>query len=297
MTGRHSGAKTINNGFWGWLFVPVLLAGCLEDTNSTQSPGFATGGVSTATSWNADSPRTKVASDEELAPNVFSVQDDGIWDGRPSLGGVWVSHEDATTPERVLVTDPATGKSVVAALFRRLPGQAGPSVRVSSEAAGILGMTPGAPTTLDVVALKRTGAAAAPEAAEATADGTTPPASSPADTENSVAETASAAATAIAASPSSEPQQTPAPETAAPANASDANVPFVQIGLFSVEENARSAATQLADTGLPVQVDKVTSGSASFWRLRVGPLATQQAVTKALADIKAMGFSDAYATR
>ena len=132
MTGRHSGAKTINNGFWGWLFVPVLLAGCLEDTNSTQSPGFATGGVSTATSWNADSPRTKVASDEELAPNVFSVQDDGIWDGRPSLGGVWVSHEDATTPERVLVTDPATGKSVVAALFRRLPGQAGPSVRGTS---------------------------------------------------------------------------------------------------------------------------------------------------------------------
>jgi hypothetical protein len=35
------------------------------------------------------------------APEVFDVTDAGLWDGRPSLGGVWVAHPDATDPERV----------------------------------------------------------------------------------------------------------------------------------------------------------------------------------------------------
>ena len=36
------------------------------------------------------------------APGVFQVTEAGLWDGRPSLGGVWVAHPDVTEPERVI---------------------------------------------------------------------------------------------------------------------------------------------------------------------------------------------------
>ena len=37
------------------------------------------------------------------APEVFSVTESGLWDGRPSLGGVWVAHPDVGEPERVIL--------------------------------------------------------------------------------------------------------------------------------------------------------------------------------------------------
>ena len=53
------------------------------------------------------------------APEVFSVNEDGLWDGRPSLGGVWVAHPSVKDPERVMIRNPANGKFVVKLIFEK----------------------------------------------------------------------------------------------------------------------------------------------------------------------------------
>ena len=91
------------------------------------------------------------------APQVFETTEAGLWDGRPSLGGIWVAHPDVTDPERVLIRNRATGRSVTGALFKRERESPGPTLQVSSEAAEALGMLAGQPAELSVVALRRAG--------------------------------------------------------------------------------------------------------------------------------------------
>jgi rare lipoprotein A len=53
--------------------------------------------------------RCRPATERDVeAPEVFDVTDEGLWDGRPSLGGVWVAHPDATDPERVMIRNTET---------------------------------------------------------------------------------------------------------------------------------------------------------------------------------------------
>ncbi|MGB5869596.1 MAG: SPOR domain-containing protein [Albidovulum sp.] len=106
------------------------------------------------------------------APEIFKVTDKALWDGRPSLGGVWVAHSSVKDPQRVVIRNPANGKSVNGALFRREIDNPGPSLQLSSDAAQALGLLAGQPMTLEVVAIKRVEAPAkapkpeaAPEAA------------------------------------------------------------------------------------------------------------------------------------
>ncbi|SDW21287.1 Cell division protein FtsN [Ruegeria halocynthiae] len=89
------------------------------------------------------------------APEVFQVTEAGLWDGRPSLGGIWVAHPDVAQPERVLIKNTANNKSVTGALFRRERNLPGPALQISSSAAEQLGMLAGAPTKVQVVALRR----------------------------------------------------------------------------------------------------------------------------------------------
>ena len=89
------------------------------------------------------------------APAVFETTEPGLWDGRPSLGGIWVAHPDVTDPERVIIRNRATGQSVTGALFKRERESPGPKLQVSSEAAAELGMLAGQPAELNVVALRR----------------------------------------------------------------------------------------------------------------------------------------------
>ncbi|MGC1487212.1 MAG: SPOR domain-containing protein, partial [Albidovulum sp.] len=128
------------------------------------------------------------------APEIFKVTDKGLWDGRPSLGGVWVAHSSVKDPQRVVIRNPANGKSVNGALFRREIDNPGPSLQLSSDAAQALGLLAGQPSTLEVVAIKRVEAparapepeaapvvAAAPVAAAATQATISAEASAPAD--------------------------------------------------------------------------------------------------------------------
>ena len=66
------------------------------------------------------------------------MTDQGLWDGRPSLGGVWVAHPDVTEPERVIIRNEANGKFVIGALFRRERELPGPKLQMSSDAAAAL---------------------------------------------------------------------------------------------------------------------------------------------------------------
>jgi hypothetical protein len=139
-----------------------LLAGCQMATE---------GGEAAATE---DAPVARAETSVRLvdrdveAPQVFQVSDQALWDGRPSLGGVWVASPDATDPERVILRNPANGKFVIGALFRRERLNPGPALQISSDAAAALGILAGQPTKVNVTALRRE-EAEEPAAPEATA--------------------------------------------------------------------------------------------------------------------------------
>ena len=96
------------------------------------------------------------------APDVFRTSEAGLWDGRPSLGGIWVAHPQTDIPERVIITNGSNNKFVIGALFRRDTKTTGPRLVVSSEAAEALGMTAGVPVNLTVVALRKRSVAEQP---------------------------------------------------------------------------------------------------------------------------------------
>lgn len=124
----------------------VVLAGCQTGSSSL-------GGSSSAPA--ADAQGIVTAEKDVESPGTFNLTGEALWDGRPSLGGVWVAHSSVKDPERVLIRNTKNGKSVVGALFRRELENPGPSVQVSSDAAEALGMLAGQPANLSIVALKR----------------------------------------------------------------------------------------------------------------------------------------------
>ncbi len=87
--------------------------------------------------------------------SVFQKSDKALWDGRPSLGGVWVAHADVTSPEQVEIRNGETGRVIQAALFRRERDFPGPAFELSSDAAVALNIPAGTPTDITVTALRR----------------------------------------------------------------------------------------------------------------------------------------------
>ncbi|MEP2137939.1 MAG: SPOR domain-containing protein, partial [Erythrobacter sp.] len=103
----------------------------------------------------------------------------------------------------------------------------------------------------------------------------------------------SAAAAAIAtAEANDKPQARPerAAEAPTPAPASALKNPFVQVGLFSLEENANDAASTLRQAGI---VPTVVPGD-NPWRVVVGPMASPDDQAALLGRIRSLGFSDAF---
>ncbi len=127
------------------------LAAC-DENGGVAFPGGASS--SAQTSIGVPLQTTTTEKDVER-PDIFEVNDRGLWDGRPSLGGAWVAHPDVKEPERALIRNTATGETVVGALFRRERENPGPLLQISSDVAEELGVLPGAPTELYVVALRR----------------------------------------------------------------------------------------------------------------------------------------------
>lgn len=227
------------------------------------------------------------------APDVFQQAESGLWDGRPSLGGVWVAHPDVAAPERVIIRNEANGKFVIGALFRRERENPGPRFQVSSDAAAALSMLAGQPVELNVTALRREEVPSeepvAPPADQvaaastAVATETLDPISSASAALDAV-EAGEAADTAAAAL---KPKPAPAPSTL--------SKPYLQIGIFSVEANAKGAAKQMENAGMPAVVKEASLKGKTYWRVLVGPAETSAARKSLLEKIKGKGFADAYA--
>ncbi|WP_199286485.1 SPOR domain-containing protein, partial [Pseudogemmobacter humi] len=212
----------------------LALAGC-------ETGPFAEGAPSATASGAKPQRSTRIVDRDVEAPQVFQVTEDALWDGRPSLGGVWVASPDVTDPERVIMRNPSNGKFVIGALFRRERDNPGPKLQISSDAAEALGMLAGQPAKLSVTALRREQApeetpatpvldsneslAAAPGAAPGAIDAggvetmaldtpagaAKPGAAKPAAGARSPTETAAAAGAAIAAAETAAKPAAPAP--------------------------------------------------------------------------------------
>ncbi|MEM9320157.1 MAG: SPOR domain-containing protein [Pseudomonadota bacterium] len=367
----------------------LVLAAC---DDGMQLP-FGQTTAETPTNPTAARP-TEVSGQEVEAPDVFLAEETGLWDGRPSLGGVWVAHPDVTDPERVLVTNEATGDTVVGALFRRERENPGPSFQISSDAAAALDVIAGQPTELTVVALRRQelpeidiavpppepaaeetdspggGDAALPSAIAATALEAINEVDEVAEVAESAApptlDVAAVAADAIAvtdgpepipqpvvalraddivaatsasplpealtnvqatsASPAPAPVPVPAPtpvaaplpipeaepepeadlaeEVAAlaptpepearPAAPEPLERPFIQIGIFSAEENAEGVAQSLRQGGVIPTVLDQSNDERSMWRVVVGPVPTADDRAALLETVQGLGYEDAY---
>ncbi|OSQ51721.1 SPOR domain-containing protein [Marivita geojedonensis] len=289
--------RITNSSLWRSLR-PALVSGvallALAGCEGASLPAFLQGGGASTSEDGAPAAGTRatrlVERDVE-APEVFQVTENGLWDGRPSLGGVWAAHPDVSEPERVIIRNETNGNFVIGALFRKERETPGPRLQISSDAAAALGVLAGAPTQLNVVALRREevpdDATAAPVQDAPTGDGTL-------DAPAAVAETtldpiAESAAAALDATPAPTPAAAPKP------TASSLDKPFIQIGIFSIEQNANNTATAMRQAGMVPTVLEQSSSGKTFWRVLVGPAQTRAERSALLAKIKDSGFTDAYA--
>lgn len=270
--------------------VPVIaLSGCMEEGEFFGSRDA-----------DADGPApigaTRLVERDVEAPEIFEATAEGLWDGRPSLGGVWVAHPDVTDPERVIIRNDENGRFVIGALFRRERNNPGPDLQLSSDAAAAIGALAGDPTMLNVTALRREEVA---DTADAAPDTMAPGAdiaasglpsaitSTPLDGADG---TIAAAAAAIEASDTA-PTAARTPSAGAPEQA------FVQIGIFSVQENATNTGQALRSVGLePTIYDQSTNGR-QFWRVVVGPADSEATRDAILANVRELGFDDAFFVR
>jgi cell division septation protein DedD len=360
----------------------LVLAGC-EEALETGNEATEASSDSTQNSAKREifPEATGNPRDDVEAPEVFALTEAGLWDGRPSLGGIWIAHPDVTQPERVRIKNTANNKTVTGALFRRERNLPGPALQLSSDAAVKLGILAGSPTRVEVVALRRKPVEPAPKAepettpepevadpvaADAPAEDQTAEAEekpkrkwwqkketaavaaagtaavaadAAAETTTEVAETAVEAAPEVATSTLSDPEVTPPadastkkkwwqkkssdeitqtsldpiegaaaaieaseptpPTAAASAESDTASVskPYVQVGTFSVEENAESAARKIRRNGLTTEVRELKTGEKSVWRVLVGPAKTRGERTALQRDVKDLGFTDAFVVK
>ncbi|MFA5539315.1 MAG: SPOR domain-containing protein [Gemmobacter sp.] len=273
------------------------LAGC-ED--GAQPFGFLGGDRAAGENGTSAATTTRLVERDVEAPGVFEVSEPGLWDGRPSLGGVWVAHPEVSDPERVIIRNPANGKFVIGALFRRERDHPGPRLQVSSDAASTIEMLAGQPTTLHVVALRREEVPVAePEAPILDAAETIETESLDAVTETAAAaidraEGQTASAPSAATAPAARPAAAPAAPPAAPTGTAATGRNFLQIGIFSVEANARRAADQMRAAGATPDIRRGETQGRAFWRVVVGPAETPAERSALLETVKGLGYADAY---
>lgn len=72
---------------------------------------------------------------------------------------------------------------------------------------------------------------------------------------------------------------------------------YVQVGSFSSRDNARSVLQKLFKQGLPAMMQNVTVGKALWYRVRVGPYASETPAQQALSAVRAQGYPAAKVVR
>jgi cell division septation protein DedD len=270
----------------------LVLAGCEPGQNPFAKLG-AGGGETAEGEAVAPATSVRLVDTDVEAPEVFQVTDEALWDGRPSLGGVWVASPDAVDPERVILRNPENGKFVIGALFRRERDNPGPKLQISSDAASALGVLAGQPVTLNVTALRREEAPAVTEPDQPILDEAETVETTGIDAVATAAiDEAEASAPAIPTAPAaSAADATPAPTALAAPAASAGTGSLIQIGFYSIEANAQRAVDTLKAAGITASLRKEDSNGKPFWSV------TARGDSAVLAKIKAAGFADAYVTK
>jgi hypothetical protein len=249
------------------------------------------------TSNNAPTNMTNLVERDVEAPNIVNISEAGLWDGQPSLGGIWVAHPDAKDPEKVIIRNLENKKFVIGAIFRREREFSGPSLQLSSDAADALGISAGQPTNLSVIALRRKSIPAETPKAETSENQVLEERLDPIQqmvnwafrqfSTRNYGKTDDTDETVIAA----VDVPTPAPNPRSPSK------PYLQIGIFSVEANARGTVSSLTAKGLSASMSRLTLNNKPFWRVIVGPASTTANMSEMIKIVKAAGFADAYAVK
>lgn len=285
----------IGQTYFKFAVITVLslgLAGCAENSGTQNSAGKTASGS------------TKTVENDVEAPEIFQVTEEGLWDGRPSLGGVWVAHPTAKDPERVLIRNEANGKFVIGALFRKERETPGPKLQVSSDAADAIGMIAGAPVKMSVTALRRE-EVTIEEPIEAVenvelievSDGEEVIASEVTETALDPIASASAAldavdneaAKAVVAMPKAATPKPVVPETKSTTKQS-----YLQLGIYSIEANANATAEKMRGAGMIPTIKKQTSNGKSFWRVFLGPVSGSSEKDALAKSVTELGYNDAY---
>ncbi len=295
--------------------ITVSLTACEDGASPSLFKGSGQGGGlfnknQTKPEQQSGNGSIKLVERDVESPEIFQVTEKALWDGRPSLGGVWVAHPNNKQPERVIIRNETNGKFVIGALFKRERDNPGPKLQLSSEAAGALGVLAGAPTTLNVTVLRREtvtvddggGSPKNTETVTTEALEPTPTDEIESSVLKSVAEaeakpllrpvkkTNNSPKVAAATAPVAKPKATPA-------TTSGLSQPYIQLGFFSVESNASNTLKALETRKIPGKVAKSTAKGKTFWRVLAGPAQTKSERSAYMTEIKKMGFSDAYLTR
>ena len=280
----------------------TALAACQPGSNPfARNPA---GAEAEGTATRAATSVTLVDRDVE-APEVYQVTDQALWDGRPSLGGVWVAAPDATDPERVILRNPDNGKFVIGALFKREVFNPGPKLQISSDAAEALGLLAGQPARISVTALRREEVAAETDAAKPLLDANVPVTTTSIDAVASAAIDEAEAKPAPSGLSATAPAAAPAPAATATATAPEAAAQTaaaapaagdvrIQIGIFSVEGNADRAVATLKKAGIAATIRKETTQGKTWWSVVANGAGDRAAL---LDKVKGLGFKDAYLLR
>lgn len=259
-------ARAVLRDFVFGLAATGLLMGCVEGGGKTgDGTGDGAGFLS--------APKKGGAKDVE-APDVFQATDSALWDGRPSLGGIWVASPDVQNPERVVMFNPANGKSVTGALFKRERDNPGPRLQLSSDAAEALGILAGQPTEIKVTALRKEELAEEAPAAAAAADAA---ATDPAAKEGDSAAIAAAALAAVDAGKTTD-------KTADTAKDGDPAAAAAAAGTAAVVAEGATDAAAAVDT---------TPKKKTWKERRAEAKAAREAKKKAAAEAKAAAAAGA----
>ncbi|MEL6533728.1 MAG: SPOR domain-containing protein, partial [Pseudomonadota bacterium] len=70
--------------------------------------------------------------------------------------------------------------------------------------------------------------------------------------------------------------------------------PFIQVGVFTAQDNANTAADQLRGAGIVPTTVNETGNNGPYWRLTVGPAQNSQERAALLDSVRGLGFEDAY---
>jgi DedD protein len=90
-----------------------------------------------------------------------------------------------------------------------------------------------------------------------------------------------------------EPPATPQAQAKPPSATNSSQVYYVQVGVFSKADNAKTVQTKLAKSGLKVSLSPIKSGGGERTRVRVGPFSELRDADEALAKVKRIGEKNA----